>query len=228
MGRNTQRASGLKALQAIKGIQNGKTKQSNVQQSENIVPNGKRASSPGSLAPPNPKRSALGDVTNATGRQGRGKPAKTAAAAKGKQVISVSDPVVQSQESSQTSEDTPITTMNNVLQATKITDDSLRADESLSEDMHNCTRHQLFCRGTAILQRHQPFCRGTSHSAEAPVILQRHQPLPYMHLLTFSGHLLSLLTPSLPSPTYLQNVCWIGNSRGHSSTGHTSSHMGVE
>lgn len=38
--------------------------QSNVQQSENIVPNGKRASSPGSLAPPNPKRSALGDVTN--------------------------------------------------------------------------------------------------------------------------------------------------------------------
>ncbi|KAL5475410.1 hypothetical protein EMCRGX_G025223 [Ephydatia muelleri] len=135
MGRNTQRASGLKALQAIKGIQNGKTKQSNVQQSENIVPNGKRASSPGSLAPPNPKRSALGDVTNATGRQGRGKPAKTAAAAKGKQVISVSDPVVQSQESSQTSEDTPITTMNNVLQATKITDDSLRADESLSEDM---------------------------------------------------------------------------------------------
>lgn len=133
MGRNTQRASGLKALQAIKGIQNGKTKQS---QSENIVPNGKRAPSPGSLAPPNPKRSALGDVTNATGRQGRGKPAKTATTAKGKQAISASDPVVvQSQESSQTSEDTPITTMNNVLQATKITDDSLRADESLTEDM---------------------------------------------------------------------------------------------
>ena len=40
-----------------------------------------------------------------------------------------------------------------------------------------------FCRGTshsaeapAILQRHQPFCRGTSHSAEPPAILQRHQP----------------------------------------------------
>lgn len=136
MGRNAQRASGLKALQAIKGIQNGKTKQSHVQQqSENIAPNGKRASSPGSIAPPNPKRSALGDVTNAAGRQGRNKPTK-ATTAKGKQAPLTSDPVVvQSQENSQTREDTPITTMNNVLQATKITDDSLRADESLSEDM---------------------------------------------------------------------------------------------
>jgi len=154
MGRNPKRASGVKALQAIR--ENGQATRAKKHQgsSENTQPGVKRSSSPTSL--PNPKRTALGNVTNNPLPHQPLKPVKATITANASQLQSLaedgkrhSDAAVrqrlpdlnESVEASQTStlsgatEDTPVTAVQHFLQATSLSDDSLRSEESLTEDI---------------------------------------------------------------------------------------------
>lgn len=160
---NPRRASGLKALNAIKeNSQNQRTKRVQPSKSENPQPQGKkRTSSPTvSVFAPQAKRNALVDVTNnkkAPHKVAIVKPLiQSSAAAKPSQPASQSDhhstqhsldnalPSVvelnESVEASQVSslgsasQDTPVTAMQHVLQATTLCDESLRSDQSPSPE----------------------------------------------------------------------------------------------
>lgn len=157
MRNNPRRASGLKALQAIKeNSQSHKNKRAETSRSENPHSQGgkKRTSSPTvSIFAPRAKRNALGDVTN--NKQGPKvaivKPIVTSSTETAKptqpprssthqshnptplaSVPELDESAEASQVSSlgSASQDTPVTAMQNVLQATTLSDESLRSEES--------------------------------------------------------------------------------------------------
>ncbi|XP_064393860.1 G2/mitotic-specific cyclin-B3-like isoform X2 [Halichondria panicea] len=149
MGRPPTRASGVKALQAIKessGV--GRTKKVSVN-SENpsCQPVGvKRSSSPGSIVLPSAKRNALGDVTNAGVRVSvpASKPAgvrksdrqqslkKTKEISKTVKLEPDLDVSLEALQTSTLPKDTPVTQVQNFLKATTLHDLSLQSEETLS------------------------------------------------------------------------------------------------
>lgn len=153
MGRNPRRASGVKALQAIKeSSQSGRAKkQSSSSENPTAQPGVKRISSPGSIAPPKAKRNALGDVTNLRQVVPVVKPVKTTSVAASKKSSQPPQGARQTSEPRELSESasssqpenrlapppevTPVTAVKNFLQATTLDDTSLLSEESLSEDV---------------------------------------------------------------------------------------------
>lgn len=146
MGRQPSRASGVKALQAIKQDRhNGKSKRSSLERGENPVPTGaaaglKRPSSPNSIALPRAKRNALGDVTNQVKQS---KKVATKKATVPQKTCAQLDTSLEQPKMSPKQE-TPVTQMQNVLQATKLSDDSITTETSWTNIDEAQSRDHLY------------------------------------------------------------------------------------